>query len=165
MRMAGHGGTLSYWLGAAQLEAGDSCPVRFEYLSHRREQPLAPCSTPIEWWLITGICCSLCCVHADGETGVPSPGVEVGVDDWMDVSLGSVMWGTSCCPCSMPPPPPPPSPRRWWIQRNSRASGVAGVARMRLSTTTNCLSVSNSGFFLEVYSWSHFQRRVTTRQQ
>ena len=103
MRMADRGGTAPYWLGAAQLEAGDSCPVRSENLSHRREQPLAPCATPIERWLITGICCSPCCVHADGEAGVSSTGVEV------DVSLGSVMLGTGCYPCSMPPPPPPSS--------------------------------------------------------
>ena len=31
-------------------------------------------------------------------------------------------------------------------------SDVAGVARMRLRTTTNCLREFNSGFFLEVYS-------------
>ena len=43
-------------------------------------------------------------------------------------------------------------------------SDVAGVARMRLITTTNCLRDSNSGFFLEVYSLSPFQRRVTARQ-
>ena len=79
MRMADRGGTAPYWLRAAQLEAGDSCPVRSEDLSHRREQPLAPCSTPIERWLITGICCSPRCVHADGEDGVSSPDVEVGV--------------------------------------------------------------------------------------
>ena len=48
---------------------------------HRREQPLADRSTPIERWLITGICCSLCCVHATGEAGVFSPGVEVGVGE------------------------------------------------------------------------------------
>ena len=34
----------------------------------------------------------------------------------------------------------------------SGTSDVAGVARMRLSTTTNCLRDSNSGLFLEVYS-------------
>ena len=39
--------TSPIWLGAAQLEAGGSCPVRFEDLSHRRKQPLARCSTPI----------------------------------------------------------------------------------------------------------------------
>ena len=66
MRMEDSGGTAPYWLGAAQLEAGDSCPVRSE---------------PIERWLVTGICCSPCCVHADGEAGVSSPGVEVGVGD------------------------------------------------------------------------------------
>ena len=44
-------------------------------------------------------------------------------------------------------------------------SDIAGVARMRLSTTTNCVRDSNSGFFLEIYSWSHSQRRVTARQQ
>ena len=81
MRMADRGGAAPYWLGAAQLEAGDSCPVRSEDLSHRREQPLVPCSTPIERWLIIGICCSPCCVYGDGEAGVSSPGVEVGVGD------------------------------------------------------------------------------------
>ena len=81
MRMADRGGTAPYWLGTAQLEVGGSCPVRSEDLSHRREQPLAPFSTPIERWLITGNCCSQCCVYADGEAGVSSPGVEVGVGD------------------------------------------------------------------------------------
>ena len=61
IRMADRGGTAPYWLGAAQLEVGDSCPV--------------------ERWLITGICCFACCVHADGEAGVSSPGVDVGVGD------------------------------------------------------------------------------------
>ena len=28
----------------------------------------------------------------------------------LDVSLGSAMWRTGCCPCSMPPTPPPPTP-------------------------------------------------------
>ena len=37
----------TYLARAAQLEAGGSCPVRSEDLSHRRKQPLAPCSTPI----------------------------------------------------------------------------------------------------------------------
>ena len=105
MRMADRGGTALYWLVTAQLEVGNSCPVRSKDLPHRREQPLAPCSTPIEQWLITGICCSPCCVHLDGEAGVSSPGVEEGVGVWMDVSLDSIMWGTACCPCSMPPPP------------------------------------------------------------
>ena len=81
MRMADRGGTVPYWLGAAQLEAGDSCPVRYEDLSHHREQPQAPCSTPIKRWLRTGIRCSPCCVHADGEAGVSSSGVEVGVGE------------------------------------------------------------------------------------
>ena len=81
----------------------------------------------------------------------------------MDVSLGSVMWGTGCCPCSMRPPPPPllPSPLRLHVGDGSKGtagplqfgnSDVAGVARIGLSTTTNCLRDSNSGFFLEVYS-------------
>ena len=107
VKMADRGGTAPYWLEAAQVEAGDSCRVRSEDLSHRREQPLVPRSTPIDRWLITGICCSPCCVNADGEAGVSSPGVEVGVGDWMDVSLGSVMRRTGCCPYSMPPPPSP----------------------------------------------------------
>ena len=34
MRMADRGGTAPYWLGAAQLEAGDRCPLRSEDLSH-----------------------------------------------------------------------------------------------------------------------------------
>ena len=81
MRMADRGGTAPYWLEAVQLEAGHSCPVRSEDLSHRREQPLALCSTPVELWLIIGLCCSPCCVHADSEARVSSPGVEVGVGD------------------------------------------------------------------------------------
>ena len=44
LRMADRGETAPYWLGAAQLEAGDSCPVRSENLSHRREQLIVPCS-------------------------------------------------------------------------------------------------------------------------
>ena len=81
MRMVDRGRTAPYWLGADQLEVGDSCPVRSENLSHHREQHLMLSSTPIEGWLITGICCSLCCVHADEEVGVSSPGVEVGVGE------------------------------------------------------------------------------------
>ena len=79
--MADRGGAAPYWLGAAQVEAGGSCPVRSEDLSHCREQPLAQCSTPVERWLITGNPCYPCCVHADGEAGVSSSGVEVGVGD------------------------------------------------------------------------------------
>ena len=75
VRMADRGGTAPYWLGGAQLETGDSCPVRCKDLSHRRQQTLAP------RWLITGICCSPCCVHAYGEAGVLSPSVGVGVGD------------------------------------------------------------------------------------
>ena len=37
----------TYLAGAAQLEAGGSCPVRSEDLSHHQKQPLMPCSTPI----------------------------------------------------------------------------------------------------------------------
>ena len=80
-RMTDRGGTAPYWLGAAQLEAGDSCPVRSEDLAHRREQPLTPCPTPVERWLITGIHCSPCCVHAGDEAGMSSPGMEIGVGD------------------------------------------------------------------------------------
>ena len=70
----------------------------------------------------------------------------------MDVSLGSVM----CCPCRIPPPPSP-----LHVVDGSKGtagllqfgtSDVVGVARMRLSTTTNCLRDSNSGVFLEIYS-------------
>jgi len=48
VEQANCGGTAPYWLGAAQLEAGDSCPMRRDDLSHRRKQPLAPGSTPTE---------------------------------------------------------------------------------------------------------------------
>ena len=77
MRMADRGGAAPYWLGAGQLEADDSCPVRSVDLSHRRKRPLAR-HMPIKRWLITDICCSPYCVHADGEAGVSTPGVEVG---------------------------------------------------------------------------------------
>ena len=72
MMKTDRGGTTPNWLGAVQLEAGGSCPMECEDSSHRREQPLAPCSTPNE--CLTGICCSPCCVDADGEAGVSSPG-------------------------------------------------------------------------------------------
>ena len=81
MRISDRGGTAPHWLGAAQHEARDRCRVRSKNLSHRREQPLAPRSTPIERWIITDICCSPCCVQSDGEAGVSSPGVEVGVGE------------------------------------------------------------------------------------
>ncbi|KAI8485731.1 hypothetical protein Bbelb_365650 [Branchiostoma belcheri] len=42
------GGATPYWLGAAQLKAGGSCPMRCDDLSHRRKQPLAPYSTTID---------------------------------------------------------------------------------------------------------------------
>ena len=99
MRVAECGGTAPYWLGAAQLEAGNSCPVRSKDLSHRQEQPLAPCSTPVKRWLITG----------DGSKGTARP-------------------------------------------LQSDTSDIAGVARTRLSTTTDCFMDSNFGFSLEVYS-------------
>ena len=78
----------------------------------------------------------------------------------MDVSLGSVMLGTGCCPCSMPtsPPPPPPTPNTLSLHVGDGSKGIAGplqfgtsdvtgVARMRLSTKTNCLRGSNFRFF------------------
>ena len=64
MGQASHDGTSPYWLGAAQLKAGGRCSVRHGDLSHRLERPLAPSSTPIEQWLITGNCRSTCCVYA-----------------------------------------------------------------------------------------------------
>ena len=45
----------------------------------------------------------------------------------MDVSLGSVVWRTGCCPYSTPSLPP----RRWRIQRNSRAVTVWHQQRHR----------------------------------
>ena len=61
--------------------------------------------------------------------------------------LGSVVWRTSCCPCSMPPP--------LLVTDGSKGtagllqfgtSDAAGVARTRSQATTNCLRDSNSGF-------------------
>lgn len=49
-------GTAPYWLGAAQLAAGGSCPVRYEDLSHRRKWPLALVSYVNRIELITGNC-------------------------------------------------------------------------------------------------------------
>ena len=80
----------------------------------------------------------------------------------MDVNLGSVMWwrggggGWQAVAHAASPPPPP-----LYVGDGSKGtarplqfgtSDVARVARMRLSTTTNCLRDSKSGFFLEVYS-------------
>ena len=42
VRLTDRGGAAPYWLGTAQLKAGGSCPVRYDDLSHRRKQPLAP---------------------------------------------------------------------------------------------------------------------------
>ena len=52
--------------------------------SHRRKQPLASSSTPIEQGLITGNSCFPCCVDADGngEAGVSSPGSRPLVGRW-----------------------------------------------------------------------------------
>ena len=41
LRLMVHGGAAPYWLGAAQLEAGSSCPVKCNGPSHRWKQPLA----------------------------------------------------------------------------------------------------------------------------
>ena len=79
MKKANRGGTAPYWLGAAQLEAGGSCPVGLEGPSHRRERPLALHSTPVEQQLNAGNCRSLCCINAMGVAGVSSPGVVRGV--------------------------------------------------------------------------------------
>lgn len=49
VRLTDRGGAAPYWLGTAQLKAGDSCPVKYDDFSHRRKQPLAPDSTPIEY--------------------------------------------------------------------------------------------------------------------
>ena len=39
MRMTDRGGTAPYWLGAAQLEAGNNCPVRSEDLTSSGATP------------------------------------------------------------------------------------------------------------------------------
>ena len=46
--LANRGGTAPYWLGAAQLEAGRSCPMEHDGSCHRQKQPLASSSAPIE---------------------------------------------------------------------------------------------------------------------
>ena len=89
------------WQDSTLLAGG--CPMRSEDLSHCEQQPLVLCSTPIKRWPITGICCSPCCVHMDGEAGVSSQGVKAGVGNSVDVSLGSVVWRTGCCLSSVLP--------------------------------------------------------------
>ena len=159
MRTAACGGITPNWLGAAQLKAGGSYPVSSEKPSHRRELPLAPHSTPIELRLITGICNSPCCVYAMGEVGVSSPvwpvynvsvwalvGSKPGQNDMEDkmlpmqhapplhVSDGSK--GTAGCYNLAPEPSQDRCQNR--VEYNAR----------------NCLRVSDSGFFLRVYSRS-----------
>lgn len=41
---ADRGGTVPYWLGAAQLEAGGNGTMRCDDLSHRRRRPVASIS-------------------------------------------------------------------------------------------------------------------------
>ena len=48
LRLKDLGGAPPYWLGAAQLKAGGSCPMRCDDLSHCRKLPLASRSAPIE---------------------------------------------------------------------------------------------------------------------
>ena len=48
VRLTDRGEAAPYWLGAAQLKAGGSCPMRHDGLSYRRKQPLASNSTPIK---------------------------------------------------------------------------------------------------------------------
>lgn len=67
MKQAGSGGTAPYWLGAAQLEAGGSCPVRCNDLSHRRKRPLALESYANQTELITGNCLFPCCADVLGR--------------------------------------------------------------------------------------------------
>ena len=54
MKQTGCDGVVPYCLGAARIEAGGNYPVESENSSHRREQPLASCSSPNEFGLITG---------------------------------------------------------------------------------------------------------------
>jgi len=42
MKNADRGGTTSYWMGAAQLEVGGSCPVRFANLRGQGLYSLGP---------------------------------------------------------------------------------------------------------------------------
>ena len=107
-RMADRGGTAPYWLWAAQLEVGDSCPVRSEDLSHRRKQPLAPCSTPIERWLITGICYPVLCQCRWRSWSVLSRcGSRC---RWLNgCKPGQCYVEDRLLPMQHAPPPPPPS--------------------------------------------------------
>ena len=50
VRLADRGEAEPYWLGAAQLEAGGSCPMKYNDLSYRQKQPLASNSSPIKLW-------------------------------------------------------------------------------------------------------------------
>ena len=72
-------GTVPYWLGAAQFEAGGNCSVEHEDSSYRQEWPLMPSYTWINLWLITGKCHSQCCVNISDEDGVSSPFWTIGL--------------------------------------------------------------------------------------
>ena len=100
MKQADCGGTTPYWLGAAQLKAGDSFPVRFENLSHHWKQPLASWWPPIEQWLIISNCCFDSRVVS---TPMGMADCRLLADGWMDVSLGSMIWRMGCCPCNLYP--------------------------------------------------------------
>ena len=75
MKMADRGGTAPYCLGAAQLEAGK--------LSSEIRGSLPPSgATPgAMLYANRAMAYNRCCVNEDGEAGVSSPGVEVGLGD------------------------------------------------------------------------------------
>ena len=112
MKQTGCGGVVPYCLGAARIEAGGNYPVESENSSHRREQPLASCSSPNELGLITGrLLLSVLCLRWCSEDGVASPCMP-----------GQVIWGFWSAQS-----PESPS-RRCWQGPTERRAGTVGVS-------------------------------------
>ena len=126
--------------------------------------PLAPCSTPVERWLITGNCHSPCFVSAKGEAGVSSSVIPCSTfQRWTLVGFkpGQEDMEDKMLPMQHVPP----------LNFADGSKGTAGLlqfgtraveeaARTMLSTTKNYLRDSDSGFFLRIYSRSLSRDRV-----
>ena len=107
-RKADHGGTAPHWLGAAQLEVGDSCPMWYEDLFHRWKQPLKLHYTPIEHCNLQPVVCCLPCHF-------------VSVRRCLFVLFRAQASAGWCRGHAVAQVAGPNSPRQWLIQRSSRA--------------------------------------------
>ena len=107
-RKADHGGTAPHWLGAAQLEVGDSCPMWCEDLFHRWKQPLKLHYTPIEHCNLQPVVCCLPCYF-------------VSVRRCLFVLFRAQASAGWCRGHAVAQVAGPHSPRQWLIQRSSRA--------------------------------------------